>query len=242
LDVAAGERNTMMFRYVLLALAGALSAFAAESISDSDRAYLVAHLEMTREFVLDATRNLSTQQWLHHSDARHWSIAQCIDHLARSEAFVLLLIRDRVMHSDEPFTGAFPSTAKGRARVSEAPKRMSNVEDGIVIRWMTDRTGALTIPVEKRPPIEEVAPRVAFDDPRSALAGFLTARAAMIDYVKNTRDDLRGHITVSPMEGFPQMKFTDGYQWLLRMSAHTERHLMQIQEVRRSKGYPGVPE
>lgn len=40
------------------------------------------------------------------------------------------------------------------------------------------------------------------------------------------------------MAGFPHMHFSDAYQWLLRMSAHTERHLMQVQEVRRSAGYP----
>jgi hypothetical protein len=230
-----------MLRYVLLAIAGTLSAFAAETISDSDRAYLVSHLEMTREFVLDTTRNLSAQQWLYKPDARHWSTAQCIDHLARTEAYVLLLVRDRIVRSDTPLTGAFPSTANGRSNVSEKPKkRMSNVEDAIVIRWMTDRTGALAIPVENRPPIEEVAPRSSFDDPRSALVDFLTARAAMIEYVKTTRDDLRGHFTLSPMAGFPEMKYTDGYQWLLRMSAHTERHLMQVHEVRRTKGYPGA--
>jgi len=42
------------------------------------------------------------------------------------------------------------------------------------------------------------------------------------------------------MDGFPDVKYTDVYQWLLRASAHTERHLMQVQEVRRSPGYPAA--
>src|SRR3954469_7231710 len=173
-----------MLRYVLVALVGALSAFAAESIPDSDRAYLVSHLEMTREFVLDATRDLTNKQWVHKPDERHWSIAQCIDHLARTEAYVLSLVRDRLVHADLPLTGAFPSTAKGRLSATQTPKRMSSVEEAIVIRWMTDRTGALAIPIENRAPIKEVAPRTSFDDPQSALTDFLEARSAMIEYAR----------------------------------------------------------
>jgi hypothetical protein len=38
---------------------------------------------------------------------------------------------------------------------------------------------------------------------------------------------------------FPEVQpLQDGYQWLLRMSAHTERHLMQIHEIQDSPGYP----
>jgi hypothetical protein len=217
---------------------GTVSAIFAETVSDADRAYLVSHLEMTREFVRDATRDLTKQQWLFKTDERRWSTAQCIDHLARTEAYVLALVRDRMLHSDAPLTGAFPSTAQLRAKIAESPRRMSSVDDAIVLRWMTDRTSALATPIAERPPIEEVAPRASFDDPRTALSEFLKARAATIEFVQTTRDDLRGHYTLSPMAGFPEARFTDAYQWLLRMSAHTERHLMQVQEVRRSREYP----
>jgi hypothetical protein len=221
-----------------LIIAGAVSAVGAETISDSDRAYLVSHLAMTRDFVRDTTRDLTTKQWLYKSDERRWSIAQCIDHLARTEAYVLALVRDRMLRSDAPLAGAFPSTARGRPSVTEIPRRMSSVDDGIILRWMTDRTTALATPLEERQPIEEVAPRASFNDPRTALDEFLKARAATIEYAQTTNDDLRGHFTLSPMAGFPDAKYTDAYQWLLRMSAHTERHLMQVQEVRRTRTYP----
>jgi hypothetical protein len=103
---------------------------------------------------------------------------------------------------------------------------------------MTDRTADAQTPVEQRPPIEEVAPRSTFADAQSALHRFLTVRAATIQYTKTTTDDLRGHFTQVALSGFPDINFQDCYQWLLRMSVHTERHLMQAQEVRRNENYP----
>jgi hypothetical protein len=226
--------------YTLILLVAAAVRFAgAETISDADRAYLVSHLEMTREFVRDTGRGLTKEQWLYHTAPRRWSIAQCIDHLAASEEYVLRMVRERLLSSNEPLINAFPSVGGGRKRVADPPRRMAHFEDAIIIRWMTDRTSASSTPVEQRPPIEEVAPSETIDRPQATLDRFLRVRAATIDYVRTTRDDLRGHFSQSPMEGFPNVPFTDGYQWLLRMSAHTERHLIQVHEIRRSSGYPG---
>ena len=82
--------------------------------------------------------------------------------------------------------------------------------------------------------IQEVVPRQTIRDPQSALDVFLRARTATIDYVRATKEDLRGHFAQSPMDGFTKTRFSDAYRWLLRMSAHTERHLMQVHELRRS--------
>jgi hypothetical protein len=224
---------------ILVLLPVFVRAITAETISDDDRAYLVSHLEMTSEFMRDTTRSLTKEQWLYQPGPRRWSIAQCIDHLAQTEDYVLRLVRERLLTSKQPLIGAFPSTAKDRKPAADQPRRMSRFEDALILRWMTDRTSAAAAPVEQRPPIEEVAPRQTITDPQSALDNFLRARAATIDYVRTTKDDLRGHFAESPMGGFPSMRFTDAYQWLLRMSAHTERHLMQVHEVRRSDNYPG---
>ncbi len=210
----------------------------AQPISDRDRAYLVAHLDMTREFVIDATANLSREQWLYKPDVRRWSIAQCVDHLARSEEAVLRVIREQALPSSKPLLGAFASMNKGRKAANEEPRRMSYREDANILRWMTDRTPALALPVEERPPIEEIAPRSEIADPQTAIGHFLKVREATIAFVKSTNEDLRGHFVQSPMGGYSDMPYSDAYQWVLRMSAHTERHLMQVHEVRRSVGYP----
>ena len=225
-----------MYRTFTLFLIIARTA-ASETISDADRAYLVSHLKMTREFVQDTTRGLTKEQWLYQPGPGSWSIAQCIDHLARTEEYVLRLVRERLLTSAEPLLGAFPSASKNRKPVSEQPRRMSIVEDAFVLRGMTDRSSAVAVPVGRRPPIEEIAPRTSITEPQSALDHFLNVRATTLEYTTTTKDDLRGHFAQADSR-FPNVKFSDAYQWLLRMSAHTERHLMQIHEVRRSGRYP----
>ncbi|MBM3788068.1 MAG: DinB family protein, partial [Acidobacteria bacterium] len=173
---------------------------AAQSISDQDRAYLTSHLEMTREFVRDTTANLTRAQWQFQTEPRRWSIAQCVDHLARTEEAVLQLLRQNVLHSKEPLLGAFPSMAKGR-KSAGPPKRMTYREDSYILRWMTDRGPAVSVPVERRPPIEEVAPRGIIADPTTAIDHFERVRAQTLEFVKSTQEDLRGHFVQAPMVG-----------------------------------------
>ena len=226
-------------RLLLLVACAAVSTLQGQNVSSGDRAYLVSHLEMTREFVRDATRGLTREQWLYKPAPLRWSIAQCIDHIANSEEYVLRAIRERALQSDAPLLGAFPSRLQGRVEIP-TPRRMTPTEDAIVLRDMTDRTSSAARPVENRPPIEEVAPRDSFADPVTALEHFLEVRAATIDYVKMTDDPLRDHFIQTVLPVFPEVRFQDAFQWILRMSAHTEGHLAQVHEIRRSQGYPGV--
>lgn len=210
----------------------------AKALAQPHRDYLVAHLEMTREFVRDTTRGLTNEQWLHSPGAKQWSTAQCIEHLARTEEYVLQMVRERLLPATAPLVNAFPSISKSRLQAVAQPKPMGPAEDAWVLRWITDRMPQATTPVENRPPIVEIAPRDQIDDPAAVLAHFLKVRAATIEYIRTTADDLRGHSANARMLEFPHMPFTDGYQWILRMSGHTERHLMQVHAIRMSPGYP----
>ena len=58
----------------------------------------------------------------------------------------------------------------------EQPRRMSMVEDAFILRWMTDRTLAVAVPVDRRPPIQEISPRASIVEPSSALDDFLNGR------------------------------------------------------------------
>jgi hypothetical protein len=52
----------------------------------------------------------------------------------------------------------------------------------------------------------------------------------MLEYARTTSDDLRGHMETS--EGI------DAYQWLLGISAHAQRHILQIREIKADPGFP----
>jgi hypothetical protein len=62
---------------------------------------------------------------------------------------------------------------------------------------------------------------------------FEESRQATMDYVRTTNDDLRDHFGPHPVLG-P----LDGYQWILLISAHSERHTKQIEEVKADPNFP----
>ena len=68
--------------------------------------------------------------------------------------------------------------------------------------------------------------------PAEALDHFLKSRAQTIAFLEST-SDLRQHVADSPL-GQP----LDAYEWLLFVSAHSERHTKQILEVKADPNFP----
>ena len=65
---------------------------------------------------------------------------------------------------------------------------------------------------------------------RPALDRFRKLHSMMLDYARTTKDDLRGH-TVEDWG-------VDAYQCLLEISTHTQRHILQIREIKADPGFP----
>jgi hypothetical protein len=72
-------------------------------------------------------------------------------------------------------------------------------------------------------------------EPGVALAQFVEARERLIVYAATTGDPLRTRL-------FPHIVFgpLDGFQWLILLAAHSERHRRQLEEVKTSAGYPAI--
>jgi len=77
---------------------------------------------------------------------------------------------------------------------------------------------------------EELEPNGNYGSHNLTVKEFKTKRKKHINYIKTTNDDLRNHFV-----GFGTM---DAYQIILYMSAHTERHILQIKEVMTNKDFP----
>lgn len=207
----------------------------------NERAFLRDHFRMTTRFVLDTAKKYSPQQLLYKPAPNRWSIVQCIDHLARTEDYIVNLVRTKMLKHEGTLRELFPSLRQLGTPGTQSPvvRRMTRLDDGPTYLQMTDRTRAAYTPVEQRPPIDEVAPPDTIEDPQQVIARFLAVRKATIAYVESTKDDLRGHYGEARLFLFPEVQqVQDAYQWLLRMSAHAERHLMQIHEVEESPGFP----
>jgi hypothetical protein len=64
------------------------------------------------------------------------------------------------------------------------------------------------------------------------LKAFNECRDSLITYVNTTNDDLRNHIAVMPFGK------VDAYQIILMISAHTNRHTQQLNEVKADPDFP----
>jgi hypothetical protein len=105
-----------------------------------------------------------------------------------------------------------------------APDRDIAKTDAGVLAMVPDRSHKFQAP----PPLVPTGQ----GSPQDSLDHFLKSRAATIEYMK-TNQELRAHVADSPL-GVP----LDGYEWLLFIGAHSQRHTKQILEVKADPNYP----
>jgi len=95
--------------------------------------------------------------------------------------------------------------------------------DAAILWYGIDRTNRTTTG-EARVPTGKVSTA------REPLDTFLKLRAAMREYAAKTTDDLRSR---KLLEGN-----MDVYQWFLMISSHSQRHILQIREIKGDPKYP----
>lgn len=104
------------------------------------------------------------------------------------------------------------------------PDRDYKSTDKMILNAIADRTQKAQAPESLRP--------TGRWSPEEALQHFLKNRTRTVEFLKST-PGLRDHVVNSPL-GTPM----DAYQWLLFISAHSERHTKQIAEVKADPGFP----
>ena len=78
---------------------------------------------------------------------------------------------------------------------------------------------------------EPLKPTNRYGSPEVSLKHFLESRERTIEYLKKT-DDLRAHAADGPVGKM------DGYEWILFIAAHSDRHTKQIKEVEADAKFP----
>jgi hypothetical protein len=113
-------------------------------------------------------------------------------------------------------------------RVQDSMKQPATTEkleatDAAILWYGIDRTN-------RQKTGEARVPHGTFKTAADALATFCKLRSTMRDYAQSTSDDLRSR---KLLEGN-----MDVYQWFLMISTHSQRHILQIREVKAHSGYP----
>jgi hypothetical protein len=104
------------------------------------------------------------------------------------------------------------------------PGRDVKKTDDAVLAMVPDRTTKAQAP-------EPLVPTNRFGSPEGAIKHFVESRATTEDFLK-TASGLRDHVTDSPLGKL------DGYEFVLFIAAHSERHTKQINEVKADANFP----
>ena len=95
--------------------------------------------------------------------------------------------------------------------------------DAAILWYGIDRTNRTTTG-------EARVPHGTYPSAKESLAAFRKLRATMLETAKSSQEDFRGR----PLTGGNQ----DVYQWFLMISTHSQRHILQIREVKGHKSFP----
>ena len=195
---------------VLGTLAMSAAAQAQNDATPADKQRALAYLEKTKNGVVEATKGLSDAQWNFKPAPDRWSIAEVVEHLAAAEDMLRGLVQEQVMKS--------PPIAP------RDPAELKKIDDGVLVQ-VPDRSHKFQAP-------EPLKPTNRFGSPEEAEKHFVESRETTESYLKSAAD-LRIHAMDNPMG----VKM-DGYEWILLIGGHSERHTKQILEVKAEPNFP----
>jgi len=179
-------------------------------LTAAEREFALNSLQATRDAFLKSIAGLSEKQWRFKPGPDRWSVAEVSEHIAISESSLLGLVQKQIMAS--------PADPTKRAEVAG--------KDETILKMVPDRSHKVQAP-------EFLKPTNRWATQAELTRAFEDSRKATMDYVRTTNDDLRDHFGPHPMLG-P----LDAYQWILLISAHSERHTKQIEEVKADPNFP----
>jgi len=194
----------------LPALAQTMPQTAPTTLTPQEREAALKQFEATRDNFLKSIAGLSQKQWTFKPAPDRWSVAEVAEHIAVSESAIFGLVQKQIMTSPV------------------APEKRDQVKgkDEMILQKVPDRSHKAQAP-------EFLRPTGRWTTEADLAKAFEDSRAATMEYVRTTNDDLRDHFFDHPVFGT-----MDGYQWLLLISAHSARHTAQIEEVKADPNFP----
>jgi len=197
-----------MKRYLACMALAVVLVSSAFAQTQAEKDKALKYLESTKQGVIDATKGLSAAQWNFKSAPDRWSVAEVMEHIAAAEDFIRGNITGKVM---------------------QAPARSGAEDvkalDDTVLAKIPDRSVKAQAP-------EPLKPTNRFGSPDAALKHFLESRQTTEAFL-TSHNDLRDHAADSPLG-----KKLDAYEWVLFLTAHSERHTKQILEVKADPNFP----
>jgi hypothetical protein len=178
------------------------------AFTEKDREFALKYLNDTKADFVKEVTGLSDAQLNFRAAPNRWTVAEVAEHIILSEGVLSGLIQGQILKSPAVEGSVFRVNDKG------------------VILAVTNRAEKFTAP-------EMLKPASRFKTRDDLLTNFDKARNQTIEFVKANTVNMRNHFFENPLMGM-----IDGYQWLLFAIGHSERHLLQLKEVKADPAFP----
>jgi hypothetical protein len=214
----------------------ALPGDAQEALSETDRTFLVEYLVRTQRMFRDEISGLTEEQWRFKPLPQRWSVAECAEHIVLAERWLMSQFHETFAKTQEPayiFHWRKPRPRPKDFRVVPRSERAEAYRDRIARE--TDRSKVdPSRPPEGDPPEASLAPAFRYSAPEEAITALDAVRGETIAFVRTTRLDLYNNYVYPGTSTL----LLDGFEYLLRVPAHAERHIAQMQEVKAHARFP----
>jgi hypothetical protein len=195
--------------FIILAVIGLVSFNADPTISKNERKSAASFLKDSEKNVMKALGNYSDEQLKYKAAPDKWSVQDCMMHIAASEKMIWTMVEQSLKGAANP---------EKRADIKMTDEQVMTVVES---RENKVKTSTALEPQN-----------TGFNSVEEAVTSFKSNRGKLIDFVKNTNIDLRNHVATLPFGSL------DGYQMLLFIGAHSNRHAAQMREVVADPGFP----
>jgi hypothetical protein len=186
-------------------------------LTDAEFTELMKMMDDAQDMLLGLITGLTDEQWNFKQNADRWSVAECTEHIVRSQALLLDAAKQAMAAPENP------QWAEKTASKNEFIRKvMPNRNPGGV--------GGAQAP-------QEIQPTEHWDRAR-AFQEFYKIQGVCRAYMETVDREVKNHTFDHP---FPVFGTLNAYDWLIYVPLHTVRHSKQIIEVQSDPNYPKKP-
>ncbi len=183
-------------------------------VTDEEFRELVGMLDEGQDTLLGLISGMTDEQWTFKQNPDRWSVAECVEHITRTEQAVLAMIQQIVAGPRDP---EWYSRTNGKTELVR--QTVPNRNPG--------GAGGFNAPLEVRPTENW--------DRAHAIREFYAAHGTLRAYVETMQRDIKDRTFMNP---FPAINWLNAYDWLNLAALHVVRHSKQIAEVQQDPNYP----
>jgi uncharacterized damage-inducible protein DinB len=186
------------------------------NVTDEELAELVKVIDDAQDQLVGHISGITDEQWSFKQNPNRWSIAECVEHIARTERAILGGI---AFHLSRPANPDWFAQTQGKL--------------DLVRRVVVDRPkGGVGSPFQAG---GEVLPSEHWDRARG-IREFYASHGELRAFVETMPREIKNRTFENP---FPSIGMLNGYDWLNLGALHVVRHTLQAIEVQEDPNYPG---